>query len=66
MHAGVFKDRKKWFKPMKQPHLALWWIPAGHIPTPEEGKERLDNLCVHGPNPQAFTFKNVFMPAAQA
>lgn len=59
-HAGVFRDRKRWFEPLGAPHLALWWVPAGHIPSPEEGKERLALLCEHGPTPAAFTFKQSF------
>jgi hypothetical protein len=59
-HSGVFKDRKKWFEPHDAPHIALWWIPAGHIPTPQEGKERLGLLHRNGPTPEAFTFKQPF------
>ena len=29
--------------------LVLWWIPAGHIPTVEEAKARLDELGRNGP-----------------
>lgn len=64
-HNQVFRDRKKWFEPHDGPYLALWWIPAGHIPTVEEGKERLEKLIQHGPTPKAFTFKTVFPPSAE-
>jgi hypothetical protein len=40
--------------------MALWWIPAGHIPTPQEGKERLEYLREHGETEYAFSFKNIF------
>ena len=59
-HLDVLRDRKRWFEPPDGPYLALWWIPAGHVPTPEEGKQRLDHLCRHGPTPEAFTFKYLF------
>src|SRR6185436_165700 len=62
-HGGVFRDRRKWFEPLAVPSLALWWIPAGHIPTIAEGKERLEMLARLGPTPEAFTFKNYFPPA---
>jgi hypothetical protein len=62
-HNQVFRDRKKWFETHHSPYLALWWIPAGHIPTVEEGKERLGKLIQHGPTPEAFTFKTAFPPA---
>ena len=59
-HLGVLRDRKRWFEPPDGPYLALWWIPAGHVPTPQEGKQRLDHLRQHGPTPEAFTFKHLF------
>ena len=59
-HTGVMKYRSKWFKKFNGPYYALWWIPVGHIPTIEEGKERLDYLREHGDSSYAFTFKNVF------
>lgn len=59
-HAGVMRDRKKWFEKFDGPYMALWWIPAGHVPSPQEGKERLDHLRTHGDTPYAFSFRNVF------
>ena len=37
--------------------MALWWIPAGHMPTPHEARAKLEYLDQHGITPQAFTFK---------
>jgi len=59
-HAGVMRERKRWFEKFDGPYMALWWVPAGHIPTAEEGKERLDHLRENGDSPYAFSFKNVF------
>lgn len=59
-HASVMHDRKRWFEKFDVPYIALWWVPAGHIPTAEEGKERLDYLREHGDTPYAFSYKNVF------
>ena len=56
-HGDVFRDRKSWFEPQDGPSVVLWWIPAGHIPTVEEGKQKLDLLKEKGPGPNAFTFK---------
>ena len=64
-HLGVLRDRKRWFEPPDGPYLALWWIPAGHVPTPEEGRQHLDHLRRHGPTPEAFTFKSLFPAPAQ-
>ncbi len=61
-HVELFRDRERWFKPMPGPNVVLWWVPAGHIPTPEESKERLDDLAWHGPTRFAFTFKESFPP----
>jgi len=59
-HVAPLRDRKQWFEPMEGPILALWWVPAGHIPSVEEAKERLRHLKEHGPSPHAFTFRTPF------
>jgi hypothetical protein len=73
-HGNVFAARKKWFGEWKQhvaalpelgegaPFLALWWLPAGEVPTPQQGLEKLRLLGARGPHPQAFTFKRMFTP----
>lgn len=62
-HVELFRGRADWFEPFDGPSLALWWIPAGHRPTPEESKERLDGLLKSGPSPWAFTLRQPFPPA---
>jgi hypothetical protein len=62
-HVEVFRRRAEWFQKMSKPALGLWWIPAGHIPTPPEGAARLDHMEAHGPTPHAFTFKRSFTTA---
>ena len=64
-HSGVLRDRKRWFEKFDGPYLVLWWVPAGHIPSTEEAKERLDYLREHGDSPFAFSFKNVFPAPAE-
>ena len=59
-HVGVMRDRKRWFEIFDDPYYALWWIPAGELPSTEEGKERLDHLRENGDSAFAFSFKNVF------
>jgi hypothetical protein len=59
-HKEVFSRRKEWFETLLTPYVVLWWIPAGHTPTVEEAKLRLDYLQQHGPTPHAFTFKKRF------
>ncbi len=55
-HREPLRDRAKWFERPSQAHLALWWIPAGHIPSVEEAVERLAFRRMHGDTPVAFSF----------
>lgn len=59
-HAKVMTRRKEWFDRMEGPYVVLWWVPAGHRPSVEEAKARLDHLSLHGPTPWAFSFKRSF------
>jgi hypothetical protein len=61
-HARVMRDRKKWFHKFDGPYYALWWVPAGHIPSVEEGKDRLQHLARHGATAHAFWFGDPFVP----
>ena len=61
-HVGPLRDRSQWFAPIEGPILALWWIPAGHVPTVDEAIERLRHLAARGPSPEAFTFRVAFPP----
>jgi hypothetical protein len=65
-HLDVFRDRAKWFEKMDQPHYCLWWIPAGHIPSVVEGRERLEHYQQHGPTPFSFWFSKLYpMPTEE-
>ena len=59
-HSGVLRDRRRWFEKFDGPYYAMWWIPAGHIPDPQEARARLEHLRLHGDSAYAFSFKNVF------
>jgi hypothetical protein len=61
-HAPVLGQRKQWFETLTTPFMALWWVPAGHVPSMEEAKARLAELTARGPGPGAFTFKQAFPP----
>jgi hypothetical protein len=56
-HVEVLKKRRNWFESMGKPVTVLWWIPAGHVPTLDEAKERLKHLQDNGPSVYAFDFK---------
>lgn len=59
-HIEIFKRRKEWFEKMPKMHMVLWYIEDGHIPTLDEGKERLLHLQERGESAYAFTFKSDF------
>jgi len=58
-HVEYLKRRKEWFQRVAEAYVVLWWVPAGHRPTVEEGIERLMRLRAEGPTPQAFTFRQL-------
>jgi hypothetical protein len=64
-HVRYLRRRHEWFQRLA-PYMVLWWIPAGHIPTIAEARERLNHLEVHGDTPFAFTFRSVFRPPPSA
>ena len=63
-HVQVLRQRRAWFEQLATSHMVLWWVPAGHIPTIEEGLSQLDRLRQDGPTPAAFTFRAPFEPQA--
>ncbi len=38
LHGEFFVRRRQWFEKYQGEHFAMWWIPAGHLPTVEAGK----------------------------
>ena len=64
-HRDVLVKRRQWFERPDGAYQALWWVPAGHRPAPEEGLERLDILRRDGPTALAFTFQKTFPPPAR-
>jgi hypothetical protein len=62
MHAELLRQRRDWFEKFAGVYVALWWVPAGHIPGIDEAKKRLAHLETHGPTEFAFTFKQIFPP----
>lgn len=59
-HVQTLRARQQWFEPIAGPILALWWTPAGQVPTVADARERLQHLKDHGPTPYAFTFRTPF------
>ncbi|WP_309092975.1 DUF3291 domain-containing protein [Phenylobacterium sp.] len=63
-HRDIMRRRRDWFEAMET-YMALWWVPAGHIPTIDEALQRLAVLERLGPTAEAFTFRHPF-PAPDA
>ncbi|MFL5858987.1 MAG: DUF3291 domain-containing protein [Solirubrobacteraceae bacterium] len=61
VHVEVMRRRREWFEHMRL-YMALWWVPAGHVPSVEEAKDRLAHLREQGPTPHAITFREPVGP----
>ncbi len=59
-HVDLIRDRDAWFDKIKSAHQVLWWVPVSHIPSVNEGKEKLFALHEQGPTSNAFTFAKPF------
>jgi hypothetical protein len=62
-HTRIYGRKGEFFEKMQTPHFVMWWIEAGHVPTLEEAKERLDHLTANGPSEFAFGWETA--PAAR-
>ncbi|MFI7322255.1 DUF3291 domain-containing protein [Streptomyces venezuelae] len=65
-HLEVMRRRREWFDRHVEAYLVLWWVPAGHVPTVDEGLERLADLRANGASPRAFTFASTYTAAEAA
>jgi uncharacterized protein DUF3291 len=61
-HAAIMRGRRKWFARPTQAMTALWWQPAGTVPTTADAEHRLELLRRLGPTPDAFTLRTPFPP----
>jgi Domain of unknown function (DUF3291) len=59
-HTPEMARRREYFARFDGAYQALWWIPAGTIPTVNDALSRLWILDRFGPSEQAFTFKARF------
>lgn len=65
-HVELLRGKHQWISSQEKPHLVMWWIPAGCIPTVEDARRRFSFLELRGPTPDAFTFKQIFAPRGTA
>ena len=54
MHRDVFRRRAEWFVAPDHATAVLWWVPAGHVPTISEARQRLEFRRRNGPTPYGF------------
>jgi hypothetical protein len=59
VHKRFYQKKGSWFEAMATPHFVMWWIAAGHVPTPEEALARLDHLTRNGPGDHAFGWESL-------
>lgn len=64
-HGHFVRRRYEWFDRIASPATALWWVPAGHHPTPAEALTRLKYLRMYGPTAKAFTLRCRFTPSGE-
>lgn len=64
VHQRFYRKKGNWFSPMQTPHFVMWWIAAGHIPTPAEALARLERLTSEGPSEHAFGWESLVDAAA--
>jgi hypothetical protein len=64
VHRGFYARKADFFETPEMPTVAMWWIEAGHIPTLDEAKARLDHLIVNGPSDVSFSWAD--LPSAKA
>jgi Domain of unknown function (DUF3291) len=65
-HVEIMRRRREWFEPLRESVTALWWLPAGQLPTVADAESRLAHLRTHGPTPTAFTLRRSFPPPGVA
>lgn len=61
-HRELLGSRELWFERMPGPYAAMWWLPAGTLPSIEDAKARLDSLAVNSDTAYSFSFRKVFAP----
>ena len=63
IHKELIKGKEAWMNKMPEMHQVMWWIPAGHIPSILEAKDKLALIRKIGSSAEAFTFAKKFDPS---
>ena len=59
VHKKIYEQKDDWFPQMEMAHFVMWHVPAGHIPTLDEARARLDLLNKQGPTDDAFGWESL-------
>lgn len=60
VHSYFVRNKKKWSNNMEGYRAVMWYVDEGHIPTINEGKEKLDLLNKNGSSYEAFSTTEIF------
>lgn len=59
-HLAVLRRRRDWMEKLPGPTLALWWLPAGQLPSLAQARAALRSLAERGPSAEAFSIARPF------
>jgi hypothetical protein len=61
-HMQMLQGKRDWIDRFDHAHLAMWWIPAGTLPTIAASSLRLRAISERGPTSFSFDFSTQFPP----
>jgi hypothetical protein len=61
-HSSVMRRRRDWFEKMPELFTALWWIPAGTLPSVADAEELSSNCAVTDRRPGLSRFESRSLP----
>jgi hypothetical protein len=61
-HLAVMRQKREWFYQVAEATTALWWIPAGELPTLNAAEEKIKILRNLGPTRESFGLNTIFEP----
>lgn len=59
VHAKIYRKRGDWFERPARPHMVIWPVEDGHIPTLEEGLDRLAAYERDGSTDEAYGWEHL-------
>lgn len=59
IHARFYRKRADWFERPQRPHMVIWPVAPGHVPTLDEALERLADYETNGPGDSAYGWEQM-------